>query len=253
MPETPKRSRCSIARQGTGKNKLLSNRECVIYIQPNPILTKMRSWQFESWGGKKGKGEKSEVCVNQKHKRWTIRGVVVCESCDKDFSEQLRICRRWKETHLKMLQMRERKRRKKKGRREENKREEIHYTRNILYFHVVHVVTRKGLQALFSWHFSPPLNSLLTAVFFFCSIWPWAGRKIWTMLILKWDFPSCSFCWVLNSGCLTFKCFQWVFCFCGLVFLSRDSSLKKPVCGHLAAVKQKVGVGHRHMSSEQIQ
>lgn len=48
MPETPKLSGCSPARQGTGKNTLLGNRECVIYIQPNPILTKMRTWQFEN-------------------------------------------------------------------------------------------------------------------------------------------------------------------------------------------------------------
>lgn len=32
--------------------------------------------------------------------------------------------------------------------REENKRKEIHYARNILYVHAVHVATGKGLQAV---------------------------------------------------------------------------------------------------------
>lgn len=34
-------------------------------MQSNSILTKMRAQQFESWGEKMGKGEKSEICVQK--------------------------------------------------------------------------------------------------------------------------------------------------------------------------------------------
>lgn len=135
---------CSTARQGTGRNTWLGNRECGIYVQPNPILTKLRSWQFEAvlWG-KKGKGEKSGVCVYQKHKRWTVKAdVVVWERCGKDFSEQLRICRCWKDTYLKTLKMCERKAEKKTRERRSITPE------TYSYFHVL--VAGKRLQALVS-------------------------------------------------------------------------------------------------------
>lgn len=48
-------------------------------MQPNSVVTKMRDQQFESWGKKKGKGEKGGEHVNQKHKRWAIRIDVVVD------------------------------------------------------------------------------------------------------------------------------------------------------------------------------
>lgn len=65
-------------------------------------------------------------------------------------------------------------------------------------------------------------------------------------------FPFLKFLFRLYLRLFDIQIFSVRFWLCGLAFLSQDSSLKKQVCGDLEAVKQKAGVGHRHMSSEQI-